>query len=238
MAIINRSLSRHTGQIWLIMILVFSLLISQLGFFQVDVVYAITTLDYGDAPVPYPTTNSDSGAYHEATGPSLGTNRDTEADGHPSSNADGDDTDGVPDDEDGVTIVDGDATPSTTDDTDFGSVEYTITTDVHTFTIGNLGATELVMPGDPIVQVSGSHAGDFTITSLPDYSLTANPWTTSFDVTFDPSAVGLREAVISIDNNDPDENPYTFSIQGTGYEASPPEMDLQGIQLKTVGNWA
>lgn len=35
--------SQRFGPIWLVMILIFSLLISQLGFFQVDVVYAITT---------------------------------------------------------------------------------------------------------------------------------------------------------------------------------------------------
>ena len=39
---------------------------------------------------------------------------------------------------------------------------------------------------------------------------------TTFQVTFDPSANGLRTATITIANNDSDENPYNFSIQGTG----------------------
>ena len=45
--------------------------------------------------------------------------------------------------------------------------------------------------------------------------------TTTFTVHFDPSATGLRSATISIDNDDADENPYDFAIQGTG-DAPPP----------------
>ena len=41
---------------------------------------------------------------HTTTGPTLGAARDVEADGQPTANADGDDLNGVPDDEDGVTI--------------------------------------------------------------------------------------------------------------------------------------
>lgn len=37
--------------------------------------------DYGDAPLPYPTTYSDNGARHVDTGPTLGTNRDSDDDG-------------------------------------------------------------------------------------------------------------------------------------------------------------
>ena len=60
--------------------------------------------DYGDAPAPYPTLLADVGARHLATGPTLGANRDTEPDGLPTASADGDDTTGTPDDEDGVTV--------------------------------------------------------------------------------------------------------------------------------------
>ena len=37
--------------------------------------------DFGDAPLPYPTTLAENGARHEAIGPRLGATRDTEADG-------------------------------------------------------------------------------------------------------------------------------------------------------------
>ncbi|MEZ6124284.1 MAG: FG-GAP-like repeat-containing protein [Planctomycetaceae bacterium] len=59
--------------------------------------------DFGDAPAPYPTLLADGGAYHEATGLTLGSARDTEADGIPSAAADGDNTTET-NDEDGVTF--------------------------------------------------------------------------------------------------------------------------------------
>ncbi len=59
------------------------------------------SLDFGDAPAPYPTALSMDGARHVATGPTLGTSRDTEADGQPTAMADGDDTNGTAD-EDGI----------------------------------------------------------------------------------------------------------------------------------------
>ena len=65
-------------------------------------VYAQTE-DFGDAPAPYSTLISLDGARHAAAGPVLGTKRDTEADGLPSSGAKGDDLTGV-DDEDGVSF--------------------------------------------------------------------------------------------------------------------------------------
>ena len=78
----------------------------------------VTTSDFGDAPSPYATTLSDDGARHVATGPTLGSERDLEDDGIASVLADGDDTTGTLDDEDGVT---------------FGSIQ-----------VGKLGATVTV----------------------------------------------------------------------------------------------
>ncbi|MCH8922692.1 MAG: hypothetical protein IIA67_06035, partial [Planctomycetes bacterium] len=55
--------------------------------------------DFGDAPSPYPTTDANFGARHEAVGPTLGATRDEEVDGQPADDADGDGAD-----EDGVTF--------------------------------------------------------------------------------------------------------------------------------------
>ncbi len=61
--------------------------------------------DWGDAPAPYPTTRANSGAYHGQTdGLMLGVLWDAEQDGHPSLNADGDNLNGV-NDEDGIAIL-------------------------------------------------------------------------------------------------------------------------------------
>lgn len=62
-------------------------------------------LDFGDAPdQPYPTLAASNGARHNTSSTfCIGAAIDTEPDGQPAANADGDDLAGVPDDEDGVT---------------------------------------------------------------------------------------------------------------------------------------
>jgi hypothetical protein len=77
------------------------------------------------------------------------------------------------------------------------------------------------------VSISGTHASDFSIipiqipvqngiASEPLYSIITPSNSLSFKIAFDPSAAGLRTATISIANNDADENPYSFQIEGTG----------------------
>ncbi|NNC46706.1 MAG: choice-of-anchor D domain-containing protein, partial [Winogradskyella sp.] len=119
-------------------------------------------------------------------------------------------------------IADGDITPTTADDTDFGNVDVTAGTNVNTFTIQNQGSSlSLNLTGaSPYVVISGAHAADFTVTAIPSNSIAAGGSTT-FDITFNPSAIGLRTASISIANNDTDENPYNFNIQGTGFIPPP-----------------
>ena len=65
-----------------------------------DVVLTVAGLDYGDAPETYGTLLTNDGARHEPVGPRLGEGRDTELDGQPSNDSEGDDNLG--DDEDGV----------------------------------------------------------------------------------------------------------------------------------------
>ena len=59
-------------------------------------------LDLGDAPDSYLTLLANGGPSHFAIGPTLGTVRDLDANGQPTVGADGDDTNGAPNDEDGV----------------------------------------------------------------------------------------------------------------------------------------
>ncbi|MDY6837397.1 MAG: choice-of-anchor D domain-containing protein [Thermodesulfobacteriota bacterium] len=115
----------------------------------------------------------------------------------------------------GSTIADGDNTPSTGDHTDFGSADVGGGQVVRTFTIKNLGTSALNLTGSPMVAVGGSHTSDFTVTAFPSTPVPAGGSRT-FQVTFDPSAAGLRSATLSIANNDADEDPYDFAIQGTG----------------------
>lgn len=123
-----------------------------------------------------------------------------------------------------VTIVSGDTTPSTTDHTDFGSINVASGTMTRTFTIQNLGNANLNLTGTPKVALSGTNAADFSVTTQPTSPVAASGSTT-FVITFDPSATGTRTATVSIANDDSDENPYTFAIQGTGIA---PEINVKG----------
>jgi len=115
-----------------------------------------------------------------------------------------------------VSIADGDITPNVADDTDFGSADITVGTVVNTFTIQNTGTGTLNLAGaSPYVVVSGANAADFTVTAIPANSI-ASSGSTTFNITFNPSALGLRTATLTIVNDDADENPYNFNIQGTG----------------------
>ncbi|UPT71451.1 MAG: choice-of-anchor D domain-containing protein [Flavobacterium sp. JAD_PAG50586_2] len=121
-----------------------------------------------------------------------------------------------------VSIVSGDTTPATADWTDFGTTNVT-----RTFTIRNAGFSLLTVGA---VTISGANAADFSITTSPASAVGIGANTT-FVVTFAPTAVGLRTATIAIVNNDADENPYTFDIQGTGVLQ---EIDIQGNATSIV----
>ncbi|WP_372745507.1 GEVED domain-containing protein [Lutibacter sp.] len=120
----------------------------------------------------------------------------------------------------GNTIFTGDNTPSTTDGTDFGSVLTSSGTQVSTFTIQNAGTLNLSLTGaSPYVTISGANASDFSVTAIPAGNIAGGGTnSTTFQITFDPSATGVRTATVSIANNDTTggENPYTFTVQGTG----------------------
>jgi hypothetical protein len=116
----------------------------------------------------------------------------------------------------GVSITDGDATPSTADNTNFGMVSANdaaayIKTNV--FTIQNTGNGNLDL-GFNSVSITGDAA--FSVVMQPG-SFVAPGATMAVGVSFNStSALGLRTATVSITNNDSDESPYNFTIQATG----------------------
>lgn len=126
----------------------------------------------------------------------------------------------------GNSITNNDVTPSITDDTDFGNAEITTGSVEHTFTIANTGLGSLNLTGSsPYVVITG-HTGDFSLTQIPSNSI-ATGGNTTFKVTFNPTTTGIRSVVVSIANNDTDENPYSFTIQGFGTEA--PTVTTQAV---------
>lgn len=116
----------------------------------------------------------------------------------------------------GNTITDGDSSPSPADNTDFGNATVGASGVVRAFSIENSGNIDLDLTGAPNkVVVGGTHAAEFQVTQVPS-SPVAPAGSTTFQVTFTPGGLGLRTATLSIDNTDSNENPYNFTIQGTG----------------------
>ncbi|MFG6686144.1 choice-of-anchor D domain-containing protein [Mariniflexile sp. HNIBRBA6329] len=127
----------------------------------------------------------------------------------------------------------GDTSPSVGEGTEFGSTAIG-TPVVKTFEIQNTHSGG--SPSNNVLNItsitkSGTNASDFTITS--SISTIARSNSATFTISFNPSAVGLRTATITINSNDPDENPWTFSIQGTG-TLPPPEIDVTGLGVSIV----
>lgn len=134
-----------------------------------------------------------------------------------------------------ISISDGDATPSTTDGTDFGSVTVTSDSIAHTFLIKNSGSASLNLTGSPRVVIGGTHASDFSVIQQPSTPVKSYD-STSFRVLFNPSAAGVRSASVSIANNDANENPYNFSIQGTGKDGAGKGTII--VEKQTIPNGA
>jgi hypothetical protein len=134
-----------------------------------------------------------------------------------------------------VSIVDGDASPGTVDGTDFGGQNVTSGSVTKTFTITNTGSGALNLNGPIQVVAADGAAGanDFTVTAPPASSIAAGGSTT-LQITFNPSASGLRRAKIVIANNDGDENPFEFVVQGIGVSSSSREIDLRGNDVVIV----
>jgi hypothetical protein len=105
--------------------------------------------------------------------------------------------------------------PDLADHTDFGPLSVAGGSLTRTYTIINSGTEVLMLTGGPRVVVEGPDAGDFVVTVPPPASVAAASSAT-FQVTFNPSAVGLRTATLSIASDDSDEAPFDFAIQGTG----------------------
>ena len=127
-----------------------------------------------------------------------------------------------------ISIDSGDILPDPADGTDFGSTAVAGGTVSHSFTILNTGDGDLSLTGTSKVAVTGVNPGDFSV-SLQPASPIAPDGSSTFTVVFNPIAGGVRTATIVIANNDSDESPYYFVIQGTGLVY--PEIDVKGNNI-------
>jgi hypothetical protein len=131
----------------------------------------------------------------------------------------------------GISIASGDITPVATDDTDFGEVSSN-TTLSRTFTIQNTGTETLNLTNTSgYVTLSGTGTSAFSITQQPTSGSIAGGGSQTFTIRFAPNNEGTYIATVTIRNDDCDENPYTFTIQGTGTPRAP--LAIEALE-KTV----
>lgn len=124
-------------------------------------------------------------------------------------------------------IVSGNTIPNAFNNTLFASVLIG-NNQIKDYRIQNIGVSNLNLTGTPRVVITGPHASDFTVIAQPATPILAGN-NVVFQIRFTPSTGGVRTAVVSIANNDSDENPYTFTIQGTG---SAPDISVIGNGLE------
>ncbi len=109
-----------------------------------------------------------------------------------------------------------------------GSVDMTALSAIpQTFVIKNLGGSELI---NLAVSSTGADASSYRVTQ-PLLKVVPAGGSTTFTVTFAPTALGTKNAVIQISSNDADENPFDINVTGS---ALLPDIavDQQGTDLE------
>lgn len=119
------------------------------------------------------------------------------------------------------TIPNGQTTPIASNGTTFGTVDVGANT-TRTYVITNTGTCPLTLgtltlhgyvPG---TGSTGVNSAQFSIISSP--ATTINPGGVSYLVVrYTPTAPGSHYGIITIPNNDPAKNPYTYVIKGEGF---------------------
>ncbi len=114
----------------------------------------------------------------------------------------------------------------------FGSSEVGIPV-IKTVTIRNTDSDEL---SGIAVDLSGSHTSDFVVSALGATTLAVGD-TTTFNVTFTPTALGSRSAALEITSNETIETPFNLSLSGEGDTDDPVAFTFVGTPYELrVGN--
>ncbi len=117
----------------------------------------------------------------------------------------------------GTAIPNGDQSPSAAKGTDFGTALPAMGSSPRVFTITNTGNGVLNLSGTHPVQFTGNNASDFGVMAQPSTPVAANGGTTTFWLMFwpAPGLPSVRTALVTIASDDPNNNQYTFMVQGT-----------------------
>lgn len=129
-------------------------------------------------------------------------------------------------------IADGDSLPETIDGTDFGNISINNTSETNAFRIRNVGGKNLVVSN---ASLTGSGASNFTASGTigtlingGSGSITIPPGDNhTFQITFDPAAVGNFKPTLTLTSNDPGNPSFSFDLRGSG--AGFPDMNIVNL---------
>lgn len=122
----------------------------------------------------------------------------------------------------GETIENGSTSPIESNFTDFGVRPIRSNTDHDFYVQNDEGGGLLVLTGNPLVSISGSGARMFSVIDMPEENIRSQH-ESPFRIRYRPTSAGIHEAVVTIRNNDPSTDPYTFTIRGQAIRALPDE---------------
>lgn len=131
-----------------------------------------------------------------------------------------------------ASIPAGDVSPSIFDGTDFRTVLLPSVRATNSFTITNTGIDILYLTGPEVVALTGD-SGDFLAYTSGMVTNIAAGGSTAFKIIFDPASMGMKTCIVTIANNDSDENPYEFVVKGT---AVAPEIGVLGTNSVSITN--
>ncbi len=114
----------------------------------------------------------------------------------------------------GLEIPFGDISPRTADGTDFGEAAVDGDPVDQVFVIENLGSVDLDLTDMPPVSIGGGSTAAFLVVNQPTTPIPGGG-SSSFTIRFDPEVLGIQTANVIFGNNDQDESPFTFGIQGS-----------------------
>ncbi len=113
----------------------------------------------------------------------------------------------------GISITNGDMTPSLADGTNFGSMPSSEDSIEQQFEIFNTGGAPLHLNGSPKIDLGDGTS--FFLFAVPLGSSVGVGQSVSFIVSFSPITAGTFTDTVTIASSDPDENPFTFMISAT-----------------------
>lgn len=145
-------------------------------------------------------------------------------------------------------LGDGSNLPSSLDNTDFGVVNFgeEIIKMYDILNLGDinpqgaplyLGPSDLILTSEsPFVEISGPNANDFSISTIPSRVINGQG-STSLAIRFNPTSVGQKEALVTINNTDFNERSFTFNISGNVLgQLDGPEISVSGNAITIIGD--